>query len=318
MYYAITHLTTYKYSSPVTDSVMEVRKQPRSDGNQRCINMELDISPDARTHPFRDYQGNMVHTFDVPAPHTRLAIKSEAVVEIKPERPVPDALPESAWDVLDSQRTTPEFYDMLIPGKYARQTDLLKAYAEQINWKREKNPLTILRELNTQIYSDFDYQQGVTKVDSPIDIALEGRGGVCQDFAHIMLVLARQVGIPARYVSGYLFHREEYVDRSDVDASHAWVETWLPELGWVGFDPTNNLIVNDRHVRVCIGNDYAEALPARGVFKGSAETELTVKVQVQRLDELPIEYRDLSPEIVMPHYEPDYSAQQIQQEQQQQ
>ncbi|GAB4517421.1 MAG: transglutaminase family protein [Anaerolineae bacterium] len=318
MYYAVTHLTVYKYSDHVSDSVMQVRLQPRSDQSQRQVRFDLQISPAVKVQSHRDYLGNAIHTFDVPAPHRRLAIKSDAVVEVRECPEVPQSLPVSTWELLDRDNYDRDCYDMLMTGHYTEPTSLLMQFAHEIDWRRRDDPLSLLRELNAVIYNSFDYQQHVTKVDSPIDIALENRLGVCQDFAHIMIALTRQIGIPCRYVSGYLFHREDQLDRSDVDASHAWVEAWLPQLGWIGFDPTNNLMVGDRHIRVSIGSDYTEAAPTRGVFKGTAETKLEVRVQVSRLDELPDDSAELAPEIVMPHYEVQSQSQMQMQMQQQQ
>ncbi len=126
------------------------------------------------------------------------------------------------------------------------------------------------------------YSPKSTRVDSPIDDALESRKGVCQDFTHIMIALVRQLGIPCRYVSGYLFHQPDGDVRSPDGSTHAWGEAWLPELGWVGFDPTNNLVADHRHIRVAVGRDYADVPPTRGVFKGAsaARSELSVAVRV--------------------------------------
>lgn len=303
MYYAVTHLTIYTYSEPISDSMMEVRMQPISKGKQRCVRFNLDLSPKARTLSYKDYLGNVVHSFDIPGQHKKLAIKAESIAEIKPATLPPENLPMDTWDKLDQETWQPDRYDMLLAGHFTVNTPRLQDFMASMNWGRRTDPMTLLRELNSTIYEHFDYHQHVTKVDSPIDIALEAGGGVCQDFAHIMLTMARHVGIPARYVSGYLYHRVDQHDRSDVDASHAWVEVWLPELGWVGFDPTNNLIVTDRHIKVSTGKDYAEAPPTKGVFRGDAETDLEVRVQVIMLDELPVEETELAPEIVMPHYE---------------
>jgi transglutaminase-like putative cysteine protease len=121
-------------------------------------------------------------------------------------------------------------------------------------------------------------------VDSPIDDALRARRGVCQDFAHIMTALVRQLKIPCRYVSGYLFHEDKSHDRSPAGATHAWVEAYLGDLGWVAFDPTNDLVGCDRHVRVAVGRDYADVPPTRGVYKGEAESELSVMVAVSPVD----------------------------------
>lgn len=144
------------------------------------------------------------------------------------------------------------------------------------------DPLVALRRLMGEMYARFAYSPRSTRVDSPIDEALETRKGVCQDFAHIFLSLVRPLGIPARYVSGYLFQPAGSQNRSTDGATHAWVEVLLPDLGWVGLDPTNNLIANDRHIRVAIGRDYADVPPTRGVFKGvsSVRSELSVSVTV--------------------------------------
>jgi len=317
MYYAITHLTIYNYSQPISDSVMELRMHPRNEPTQRCARFDLHVSPSAKVFHHKDYLGNTIHTFDIPAPHEKLAIKAEAVVEVKDTLNLPNALPMSAWEEIDKQAKHHDFYDMLLPGSYARPTERLKEFAKEINWGRRTDPLNLLRDLNTTIYQKFDYVQNVTRADSPIDDALSARRGVCQDFSHIMLALVRQVGIPARYVSGYLYHEKDGHDRSDVDASHAWVEAWLPDLGWIGFDPTNDLIVSDRHISVSIANDYATASPSRGVFKGTAETTLEVRVKVDKLEELPFEEEELAPEIVLPHYQIYQAQQQAQQQQQQ-
>ena len=133
------------------------------------------------------------------------------------------------------------------------------------------------------MYEHFDYKPKSTKVDSPIDLALGTKAGVCQDFAHIMIALVRsKLRIPCRYVSGYLFHGESDMDRSINSATHAWVEALLPQLGWVGFDPTNWLVAGDRHIRTAIGRDYADVPPTHGIFRGRAASELTVAVRVRR------------------------------------
>ena len=237
----------------------------------------------------------------------------EAVVEVQPQDPLPATLPTAAWDEIDTALADRDLYDMTLPSQYAHSTPLLEQFAAEIDWCRRTDPLSLLRELNTFIHASFEYKQHVTKVDSPIDIALKARVGVCQDFVHIMIAMGRSLGIPCRYISGYLYHRKDTHDRSDVDASHAWMEAWLPGLGWVEFEPTNNLIPNDRHIRASVAMDYAGASPSRGVFKGEASTKLEVRVQVKKLDGLPVEDAELAPEIIMPRYE--FYQQQQQQQQ---
>ena len=161
-------------------------------------------------------------------------------------------------------------------------------------WNRARKPASAIRwswcsNLNALLYSKIAYVPKSTRVDSPIDHALESRQGVCQDFAHIMIGLTRRIGIPCRYVSGYLFHKAGDKTRSAEGATHAWVETLLPGLGWVGFDPTNNVLAGERHVRTSVGRDYADVPPTKGVFKGSAESQLLVAVHVAPSDAPPLE-----------------------------
>ena len=280
MHYSIRHVTKFRYGTPITESLMEVRMQPRSDGFQRCLSFDLYVSPRARVMNYRDYLGNVVHHFDIPGRHSQLAIKSEALIEMTAPPEIPDKLGADAWQRLDDLSAHNENWDMVLPSHFVQTTRLLAEFAGELNLQRRDDPLSLLREMNTRIHDAFDYVPQSTEVDSPIDDALQARQGVCQDFAHVMLALGRMVGIPSRYVSGYLFHRVEDQDRSLQDATHAWAEVLLPDIGWVGFDPTNNLLAGDRHIRTAIGRDYADVPPTRGVFKGDAESELNVSVQV--------------------------------------
>jgi transglutaminase-like putative cysteine protease len=284
MYYNVRHVTRFRYSAPITQSIMELRMQPRTEGIQRCLKVNIALNPNARLMSYRDYLGNIVHHFDIPAQHRQLAIAAEALVEIRSAPVIPDTLPSDAWDELDALARSE--FDMLLPSHFASPTALLEALAAEVNAVRRDDPLSLLRELNSMIYENFTYLPESTDADSPIDEALEKRAGVCQDYAHIMIALVRGLGIPCRYVSGYLFHRESgKADRSAQDATHAWIEALLPEFGWVGFDPTNNLVCGERHIRVAIGRDYADVPPTRGVFKGEAQSELSVGVRVSLTDE---------------------------------
>jgi transglutaminase-like putative cysteine protease len=280
MYYSIRHVTKFSYNAPISESLMEVRMQPRSDGFQRCLSFDLSVSPRARIQTYRDYLGNLVHHFDIPGRHNQLAIKSEALVEILSPPEIPESLGEGGWQQLEEVKKSEDLWDMLSPSHFTPRSKLLEEFEGELNLQPGNDPLSLLRQLNTAIYNTFDYKPQSTTVDSPIDEALEKRQGVCQDYAHIMIALVRHLGIPCRYVSGYLFHQTDQPDRSAQDATHAWLEALLPDLGWVGFDPTNNLIAGERHIRTAIGRDYADVPPTRGVFKGEAETELKVAVQV--------------------------------------
>ena len=175
---------------------------------------------------------------------------------------------------------------MLLPSEFAQPTPALLELAGQLGVCRRDDPFGLMNELQLRLYDWFEYVPRSTKVDSPIDEAIENRRGVCQDFAHIMIALARSVQIPCRYVSGYLHRRSEH-DRSVADATHAWVEAFLPPRGWVGFDPTNGLMTGGGHIRTAIGRDYADVPPTKGVFRGQTASELTVAVRVTASETAP-------------------------------
>jgi transglutaminase-like putative cysteine protease len=287
MFYSIRHLTKFRYASPVSESVMEARMHPRSEGGQRCLTFHLSVSPRCRVFSYRDHLGNNIHHFDIPGQHPQLVIVAEALLEMQPWVDAPWTLPSDAWAEIDTAVQKGDFSEMLLPSEFAMPTPALLELAEKLNVRRRDNPLSVLRELNEDIYEWFEYAPRSTKVDSPIDEAIKNRRGVCQDFAHIMIALVRGLRIPCRYVSGYLYRRSHDEDRSIEDATHAWVEAFLPPLGWVGFDPTNRLLATDRHIRTAIGRDYADVPPTKGIFRGKTASELSVAVRVSRSETTP-------------------------------
>jgi transglutaminase-like putative cysteine protease len=281
--YSVRHITTFGYEPAVRESVMEVRTQPCSEGHQRCLSFSLDVLPNANIMVYRDFSGNTVHHFDIPGSHSRVKVMAQALVEVQPV-PVPQTSEVGSWQDLDDLIAGGDYWEMLLPSHFAHSTPALQRLTSELRVERTGNPLELLLRLNEDLYETFAYVPNSTKVDSPIDDALENRQGVCQDFAHIMIALLRTLRIPSRYVSGYLFHGKEAHDRSPEGATHAWVEVLLPGPGWLGFDPTNNLFASERHIRVAIGRDYADVPPTRGVYKGEAENELSVAVTVSTAD----------------------------------
>ena len=296
MIYSIRHRTTLLYEPAVRESVMEVRLQPRNEGAQRCTRFQLEVTPSTHIMEYRDFLGNAVHHFDIAPAHTQLEVQALSLVEVRPVQP-PDAASGGDWADLDAAVANDDHWEMILPSHFARPTQALNALAGELNCQRRRaSPLELVTELNQAIYRLFAYVPNSTRVDSPIDEALRTRQGVCQDFAHIMISLLRGLRIPCRYVSGYMFHRDpEERDRSLEGASHAWIEALVPRLGWVAFDPTNNLVGGDRHIRVAIGRDYADVPPTRGVYKGEAQSELSVAVTVSPAD-------SAAPEPVVPGF----------------
>ncbi|MEZ4700391.1 MAG: transglutaminase family protein [Rhodothermales bacterium] len=285
MQYVIRHITRFSYESPIRESRMEVRMCPRTESEQQCYSFDLDITPHAQVHSYQDYMGNTIHHFDIPDVHDELTLTSRALVEVRPKDDLPEAVGMEAWEAIEAIMAGDAHLEMVLPSAYARPTQLLHAFIAEHDIARTSDPLTLLRRLNGLIYEQFDYSPQSTHAHSPIDDALKMRSGVCQDFAHIFISLARHLFIPCRYVSGYLFHRpntDQEHNRSAEDGSHAWVEAYIPGLDWVGFDPTNNTLADDRHIRVAIGRDYVDVPPTRGVYKGSARSTLHVGVSVAR------------------------------------
>jgi transglutaminase-like putative cysteine protease len=325
-FFSIRHLTRFRYSQPITESIMETRMHPRSDTSQHCLTFTLSVSPRCRVFTYRDHVGNNVHHFDIPGEHNQLVIVAESVVEQQALPDVPHFLSPDAWRALDEMVEGGDYWEMMLPSQFATETPALVLLAAQMDVRRRDDPLMLVLELNQRLFDYFEYVPRSTRVDSPIDEAIVSGRGVCQDFAHTMIALLRHVRIPARYVSGYLYRSREDHDRSTPDATHAWVEALIPHLGWVGFDPTNNLIARHRHIRTAVGRDYADVPPTHGVFRGKTDSELYVAVQVEANEQPPaldrkmpipedwsvlVERAQQQPEVAMPLID----LQQIQQQQ---
>lgn len=301
MFYSIRHLTRFRYSAAVSESIMEARMCPRSEGLQRCLSFKLTVTPRARVNSHRDYLGNVVHSFDVPGAHRNLTILAHSMVDLAARPPLPEELGPDAWERLDRDLEGGDFWETLAPSQFARWTERIEEFARELDVPsaadaRGLDPLQLVQNLSSRIHRAIAYVPKSTRVDSPVDDALERRQGVCQDYSHIMIALVRRMGLPSRYVSGYLFHKAGKRTRSTEGATHAWVEVYLPELGWVGLDPTNDTVAEESHVRTAVGRDYADVPPTRGVFKGDASSELIVAVRVAPSDKAPPPETEMEPE----------------------
>lgn len=285
-YYTIHHHTRYRYSSEVSESTMEVRMQPRTDRQQRCLNFRLEVWPHAQVLATSDCMQNAIHYFDIPRSHSELLLRAQTLVMVQESEPLPEGLESSEWKALGEVAATGNHWDWLTPSRFASPTPLLSEFAEEIGFGQDQDPLTALFNLNERIHTAIEYTPKSTAVDSPIDTALENRRGVCQDFSHIMIALLRKASIPARYISGYVFLDPERKKEKEISgASHAWVEAYLPATGWIGLDPTNNSSVSNKHIRIAVGRDYADVPPTRGTYKGNARSELTVGVHISETED---------------------------------
>ncbi len=317
MHYSIRHVTRFRYSDPVRETVMELRMQPRSEGPQALRSFQISTSPRAQLYAYTDYLGNAVYHFNVLREHMELRIETQALVEMNTAPSIAQSADALEWDRYNRYNLSAEHFDLLEPSKFAHMSQSLAEFtgAHALE-KPAGDTLSALKYLNATIYKSFDYESGITEVHSPIDDALKLRRGVCQDFAHIMIAVARSWGVPARYVSGYL-HTRSGQDRSGDDATHAWVECYLPSMGWIGFDPTNDILAGERHIRVAVGRDYADVPPTRGTYKGGGESELAISVSVQPT-QAPIRHEEFLrvARPIKPGSEPPTKAEQFYQQQQ--
>jgi len=284
MHFAIQYLTEYRYDGPVTDNLNALRVKPATTATQRVDEFDIRVDPETRLHQHLDYYGTAVIEFGVSRPHEHLSIDVRARVATAP----PPEPPAVDWDAMGGERYRRQAGEFLLPldaEPHDPQVDELVAQA------RAERPLDTLRGLVELIPDRFEYRTGVTYVGSTVMDLLAGGAGVCQDFAHLMLVLLRRNGIAARYVSGYLFAPppgEAEGDSAEVD-THAWVEALLPVANgdqpvWVAADPTNRCLAGENYVKIGHGRHYADVPPIKGVFRGSASAALEASVRMRRTD----------------------------------
>ena len=275
----VRHLTRYEYHGQVWDSFNEARLQPVTDHAQFCSRFILRIDPNAEVREYPDFYANCVHYFDVKAPHERLEVEAESVIQtFADERgPVPAVNSRSS---LKDTSIIENYFDFLHDSDYVS--------LEQEVWRESVDALphgvSDLWEdtlaIGGHIFRTFTYTPKFTTVNTKPTEVVRSRQGVCQDFAHVMLGICRIHGIPARYVSGYFYN--PYRAPDEVEASHAWIEVYLPGYGWKGFDPTHNRVPDTRYIKVASGRDYGDIRPVSGTFRGVGTRELLVDVRITR------------------------------------
>ena len=273
----VRHLTRFRYDGPVTDSSNEARLCPVSDPLQRCASFQLRIDPAAPIHTFHDFYQNRVDHFELHEAHTGLEIESQALVETRPDRRggVPTGL---TVDALYDPAVAENYFDFIVESRFADHSVAI--------WRKTMDVIgphvTDLWQdavcLGSFVHSSFVYDPDFTHVGTKASEALRDLRGVCQDYAHVMISLCRSVHIPARYVSGYFFN--DYTGDEN-EASHAWVEIFLPHFGWKAFDPTHNREADTRYVKLASGRDYADIKPISGTFRGRGTKQMDVEVQIR-------------------------------------
>lgn len=287
MKYRITHNTGYKYSIPASLSQNELFLSPRETSTQKVLESRLLIDPVPQyLHKRFDYFGNTAHVFMVQHPHSELAVTMTSVVETRrPDTPQPDAtLPwERAVQRLRDHKDPAELdaYQFTFESPLVTLGPNPLRYAES-SFLPGTSVLAGGIDLVQRIYADFIYDKAASNVDTTVEQALEIRKGVCQDFAHVAISCLRTLGLAARYVSGYLETMPPPGKPKLVgsDASHAWVSLFVPDVGWVDLDPTNNQFANETYITVAWGRDYGDVAPVKGVVMGGGVHELSVAVDV--------------------------------------
>lgn len=278
--YTIRHELKFTYESAVTGSVITLFLAPARNLSQLVRSFSLSTDPGGAIFTFIGSYGNRGHFFDRPGPHRELHIRALSEVDVVRQPPLPKSLDILSWASFESAIRAPQQWIMLQRSHFARPSSaMLKRFMNEFGIEKGSTPLNSIRDLKAALRAAFVYAPGSTSAQSPIDHILEGGRGVCQDYAHVMISILRSWGIPSRYVSGYLGPDSNAAEHNE---SHAWVECWLPEAGWIGVDPVNDDDCDERHIRVAIGRDYGDVPPVRGVFSGALNSELVTHVEVVR------------------------------------
>ena len=279
--YHIKHITRYRYASPVIDCANQIMLYPIQDAQQVLKKHELHISHKPDLEEFVDYFGNRVGIFSVIMPITELAIESEIDIEIYPVTlPQTNFSVKEQWEKLNEQREQFPYMDFMMLENFEYEDEVAAVIKQLVDFSL--SPFDTAQLLSKYVYDNFEYRKGVTTVETAAGEIWKLKAGVCQDFAHILLVMLRLVGIPARYVSGYICPKDQ--ELRGEGATHAWVEVCVPFYGWIGLDPTNNCITSDRHVRLAIGRHFTDCTPVKGTYKGSSEHTLEVSVSIENGD----------------------------------
>ncbi len=289
----VQHETRFEFTEPVKELLTEVRMEPASDADQSCHSYHLEVTPATGVFRYQDGFGNRVHHFNLLAPQHGLRILSASIVETHPKPR--DLAASRCTHPLDPEGLPLEALDFIKLGGPVRPTPRLAPVLDALRPQPGTRVVDLVQGVADYIRAHFEYARDVTLSTSPIDDVLRQGKGVCQDFTHLMLAVLRSLGVPARYVSGYL-HRD-----GEESQSHAWCEVWVPDLGWLGIDPTNDCWVNDHFVRVAVGRDFSDVPPNRGVYRGRARESIFVRVATRTLERVPsLSWQEQLPPLTVP------------------
>jgi len=290
MNYTVRHRTTYRYEQDVAYSRLVAHLAPRTTSRQQPQAFDVIVTPiPAQRAERSDFFGNRTIWFTVDETHKVLDILAESRVVVEPAADVvPEASP--SWETVRRAFEVPGDPEALDAVQYIFDTPLTAASEDVVEYARASFPrgrplLACVLDLNARIYADFKYDKEVTDTSTTVERVLELRAGVCQDLAHVGIAAVRAMGLAARYVSGYLLTQSPpgRARLVGADASHAWFAVWIPSLGWVDFDPTNDVLPSGEHITVAWGRDYGDVAPIHGIITGGSEHEVDVAVDVTAL-----------------------------------
>lgn len=288
--YRVVHETSYVYENRVAVAQQLLHLTPRELPWQRRVAHAIVIDPEpSETTEHLDYFGNLVCHAVLASPHAALRVRAESEVSVQSRGASAALCSSPAWETVRARLTSPDTAacldatEFLFESRHVRFSAQLAGYALP-SFSPGRPFLDAVLDLNRRIHADYCFDAGATTIATPISKVLELRRGVCQDFAHLMTGCLRVLGLPARYVSGYILTTPPpgHAPLVGADASHAWVSVYCPVVGWVDFDPTNDLVVDDEHITLAWGRDFADVAPLRGVILGGGDQELEVHVSVTR------------------------------------
>jgi transglutaminase-like putative cysteine protease len=289
--YQVTHITEYEYFQPIGICHNIAKLIVRDTAHQRTISTNIKISPQPdRQTEYLDFFGNKVLYFAIQKEHKKLIVSIQSVIEKNIEIPKQANLySDLQWQQIRELLFEPTT-EHIEARQFIAETDFTKASDEILNYALvsflpDRSFYDASKDLMQRIYTDFEFKPGATNVATPIDEVMKDKKGVCQDFAHIAIACIRSIGLPARYVSGYIetvapAGKEKLFG---VDASHAWYAIYIPNTGWIDFDPTNNMIPGQQHIAIGWGRDYADITPLKGVILSSGKHKLSVSVDVRKI-----------------------------------
>jgi transglutaminase-like putative cysteine protease len=282
----IQHETKLSYSEPVSETVLEVRMAPPSDEDQTNLGYRLRITPAAPVTIYRDGFGNRVDLFNVLTPYRELIIRASAIVRAHRAAGSEQRLVETDWSSYSQEPPALETLEYLQPSPLVPPCAELEGFIAALP-RPEGRLREVVQVLTDAVRSQLAYEKKVTTARTPVGEALRLGRGVCQDFAHLFLGACRGIGLPARYVSGYVHQPGEV-------ATHAWCQVWGGKGAWIDLDPTRGTFVGNDYVKIGIGRDYSDVPPNRGVWKGRADETIAVSVKVEPIERVPTDWSDWS------------------------